>query len=247
MNALEQLYALEALDNTGSITKIGKNLALFPLDPTFAKIILHSAREKCTREAIDIVSMLSVDPIFFSPIDKREESQQAKRKFMNYDGDHITYLNVLREYVENRGDITWCTDNYINNRSMKHVMDIRKQLESFCIEQKLDPTLSCGTSFEPILKSITAGFFKNIAIKQLDGSYKTLGSRELVQIHPSSILFQLKQECVLFSEWVKTSKSYLRNCSVVKPSWLSEIAPHYYKRNSLLTISGAEIKKDSSP
>ena len=217
--------------------KTGKTLALFPLDPTFAKIILYSQKEKCTREAIDIVSMLSIDPIFYSPTDKREESQQAKRKFMNFEGDHLTFLNVLQQYLEHEGDLQWCNDNFINHRSMKNVMDIRQQLESFCKELGMDPNLSSGNNYSPVIKSITAGFFKNIAIKQLDGSYKTLGSRELVSIHPSSVLFQTKQECILFSEWVKTSKSYLRNCSVVEPSWLSEVAPHYYKKNSLVTLT----------
>ena len=40
--ALEQLYSLNALDNSGKITSLGKRMAKFPLEPTFAKVLLAS-------------------------------------------------------------------------------------------------------------------------------------------------------------------------------------------------------------
>jgi HrpA-like RNA helicase len=193
-------------------------------------------KENCVREAIDLVSMLSVEPIFFSPSDKREESMAAKRKFMNYDGDHITLLNVMKEYCDRKDDVRWCNDHFVNKRSMKQVMDVRKQLEQFCVEQGMDPNISCGQNYASLIKCILAGFFKNVAIRQNDGTFKTLGSREIVHLHPGSVLFQTKQECLVFTEWVKTSKSYLRNCSLIQPSWISEVAPHYYAKNSMTTI-----------
>lgn len=180
--------------------------------------------------------MLSIDTIFFSPNDKREEANAAKKTFMSYDGDHITLLNVMREYQTVDGATKWCNENFINPRSMKQVMDIRKQLISFCELQALDPKLSCGEDYDNLLKCILAGFFKNVAVKQHDGSFKTIVSREIVHVHPASVLFQTKQQCVMFSEWVKTTKQYLRNVSAIQPSWLGEVAPHYYARNSMNTI-----------
>jgi hypothetical protein len=181
--------------------------------------------------------MLSVDTIFFSPNDKREEANQAKKKFMNYDGDHITLLNVMNEYQSVDGLAQWCQDHFINARTMRQVMDIRKQLISFCQQQRIDPTISCGDGLDSLLKCFLSGFFKNVAFRHQDGSYKTLASREIVHIHPSSVLFQSKHPCVMFSEWVKTTKQYLRNVSVIQPTWLNEVAPHYYSRNSLVTIN----------
>jgi HrpA-like RNA helicase len=42
VGALEQLYALEALDETGSLTSLGKQMSHFPVDPTFAKVLIQS-------------------------------------------------------------------------------------------------------------------------------------------------------------------------------------------------------------
>jgi len=43
LRSLEHLYALEALDDQGNLTDIGKQMAAFPVDPPYAKVLLQSA------------------------------------------------------------------------------------------------------------------------------------------------------------------------------------------------------------
>ena len=43
IRALEQLYALAALNDEGDLTKLGRRMAEFPLDPMLAKCIVSSA------------------------------------------------------------------------------------------------------------------------------------------------------------------------------------------------------------
>jgi len=47
--ALEQLYALGALNNRGELTKMGRKMAEFPVDPMVAKMILASEKLVCSR------------------------------------------------------------------------------------------------------------------------------------------------------------------------------------------------------
>ena len=42
MRALEQLFALGALNDRGELTKLGRRMAEFPLDPMLSKMILAS-------------------------------------------------------------------------------------------------------------------------------------------------------------------------------------------------------------
>ena len=42
--ALEQLYALGALNHKGELTKLGRRMAEFPVDPMLSKMILASER-----------------------------------------------------------------------------------------------------------------------------------------------------------------------------------------------------------
>eukprot|EP00842_Homolaphlyctis_polyrhiza_P007123 jgi/Hompol1/9/HPOL_001305-RA len=239
VSALESLYALGALSDKGTLTDLGRQMATFPLEPTFAKVLIQSKLFKCTSEAITVVAMLSVDPVFFSPHDKREEATAAKKKFMNFDGDHITLLNTAKAYLSAGGDTGWCNDNFINSRSMRQIMDIRKQLAQFCDQVGIPSSVSCGNDHESLLKCILSGFFRNVAIRQHDGSFRTLVSRQTVHIHPSSVLFGSKTPSVMFSEWVHTSRQYLRNVSTIQVSWLNEVASHFYARNSLSTIESS--------
>ena len=59
--------------------------------------------------------------------------------------------------------------------------------------------------------------------------FSKITSRNIVQIHPSSVLFNSKPSCVLFNELVKTNKTYVRDVSVISASWLLEQNPAYFK------------------
>jgi len=50
MRALELLYALGALTHTGELTKLGRRMAEFPVDPMLSKAIIASEKYQCTDE-----------------------------------------------------------------------------------------------------------------------------------------------------------------------------------------------------
>ena len=60
LKALELLYALSALNRLGELTKVGKRMAEFPLNPMLSKMVVASAKYKCSDEIVSIAAMLSV-------------------------------------------------------------------------------------------------------------------------------------------------------------------------------------------
>jgi len=50
MRALELLYALGALNDRGELTKLGRRMAEFPVDPMLSKAIISSEKFSCTDE-----------------------------------------------------------------------------------------------------------------------------------------------------------------------------------------------------
>jgi hypothetical protein len=50
MRALELLYALGALNDMGELTKLGRRMAEFPVDPMLSKAIISSENYLCTDE-----------------------------------------------------------------------------------------------------------------------------------------------------------------------------------------------------
>ncbi len=55
MRALEQLYALGALNDKGELTKLGRRMAEFPLDPMLAKMICASEKYQVSLLTLGIV------------------------------------------------------------------------------------------------------------------------------------------------------------------------------------------------
>lgn len=67
ISAMEQLHSLSALDDEGLLTKLGRRMAEFPLEPQLSKMLIQSVHLGCSDEVLTIVSMLSVQNVFYRP------------------------------------------------------------------------------------------------------------------------------------------------------------------------------------
>lgn len=95
MRSLEQLYALGAINDHGELTKLGRQMAEFPVDPMMSKAILAADKYECLDEVLSIMSMLSVqNSLFFRPKDKVVQADKARRSYFGSTGDHEMLLNV---------------------------------------------------------------------------------------------------------------------------------------------------------
>lgn len=203
IKSLEQLYAIGALNKNGTLSEFGKKLAQLPLEPMFSATLLKAEEYECVSEILTIIAMLSVEAIFYSPSNQREKADKAKGKFASIYGDHITLLKVYREYKAARGDPQWCWGNYINSKSMKKVLEVRKQLAD--ILQKMGIRMSSAPERDttPIRKCLAAGFFLNAAVRvPKKRLYRTLISNQEVKIHPSSVLKDPLPDYVIFNTMV---------------------------------------------
>ncbi|XP_016889659.1 ATP-dependent RNA helicase DHX8-like isoform X2 [Cynoglossus semilaevis] len=130
ITAMEQLYSLGALDDEGLLTRLGRRMAEFPLEPMLCKMLIMSVHLGCSEEMLTIVSMLSVQNIFYRPKEKQAQADQKKTKFFQPEGDHLTLLAVYNSWKNNKFSNPWCFENFIQGRSLKRAQDIRKQMLS---------------------------------------------------------------------------------------------------------------------
>ena len=246
IRALEQLYALGALNDRGELTKLGRRMAEFPLDPMLSKTVLASEKYKCTSEILSTVAMLSLGAsVFYRPKEKAVHADTARQNFARGGGgDHIALLRCYTDWAASDFSQTWCFENYVQVRSMKRARDIRDQLEGLCERVEIDATVSCGQDeIDLILKAVTAGFFYNVGKLGRSGEYQTVKQHKTVYIHPSSVLSNKEDEppaWVIYFELAFTTKEYMRQVAPIKPAWLIEIAPHYFQENE---VEDAKAKK----
>ena len=242
-DAMKQLFFLGALNENGFLTKLGKKMAEFPLEPKLSKMLLASVDLGCSDEIITIVSMLSVQNIFYRPKDKQNLADKKKLNFVNEKGDHLTFLKIFNEFKKNHSQ-KWCNENFLQYRSLKKAEEIKEQL--YKILNKFNLKVISTKNLAKVRKAITAGYFFNAA-KIDKNCYKNLADDNCVYIHPSSVLFNKNAEWIVYHELVFTSKEYLREITVIDPLWLIDVAGKYYKISDPNSISKRQKLEKITP
>lgn len=229
LNSMYQLWMLQALDNTGGLTHLGRTMVEFPLDPPLSKILIMSERFGCSAEIITIVSMLSVPSIFYRPKDREAESDQAREKFFVPESDHLTLLNVYQKWKASGYSADWANQHFIQIKSLRKVREVRQQLLDIMKMQKIS-LLSCGNNWDIIRKCIGSGYFHNAAKLKGIGEYINLRTGIPCVLHPSSSIYALgyTPDYVVYHELIMTTKEYMSCVTSVDPLWLVELAPLFF-------------------
>ena len=228
LTALEELYALSALDDEGLLTRLGRKMADFPMEPALAKVLIASVEMGCSDEILSIVAMLSVQSVFYRPKEKQQQADQKKAKFHDPNGDHLTFLNVYNGWKNSKFNNAWCYENFIQARQIRRAQDVRQQLLGI-MERYHHRIISCGRNTTKVRQALCTGFFRNAARKDPTEGYKTLVEGTPVYMHPSSALFGKPSEHVIYHTLVLTTKEYMQCTTSIEPKWLVEAAPTFFK------------------
>uniref|UniRef100_A0A8D3BQM3 RNA helicase n=1 Tax=Scophthalmus maximus TaxID=52904 RepID=A0A8D3BQM3_SCOMX len=220
--ALEQLYALGALNHLGELTKLGRRMAELPVDPMLSKMILASEQYKCSEEVLSIAAMLSVNnSIFYRPKDKVVHADNARMNFVVPGGDHLVLLNVYTGF-----STQWCYENFIQFRSMRRARDVRDQLEGLMERIEVEVVSSQEDNWMIIMFNPPP-----------------LVHQQTVYTHPNSSLFEEQPRWLIYHELVFTTKEFMRQVIEIDSGWLLEVAPHYYKSKELEDSSSKKMPR----
>lgn len=228
LTALEELYALSALDDEGLLTRLGRKMADFPVEPSLAKALVYSVDLGCSDEMLTIVSMLNIQTVFYRPKEKQSQADQKKAKFHDPSGDHLTMLNVYNSWKHSGFSNAWCFENFIQARGVRRAKEVREQLMKM-MQRYRHPIVSCGRDTEKVRRALCSGFFRSSARKDPQEGYKTLIEGTNVYLHPSSALFGKNAEWVIYHSLVMTTKEYMHITTAIEPKWLVEAAPTFFK------------------
>eukprot|EP00892_Ulva_mutabilis_P000226 jgi/Ulvmu1/10203/UM060_0003.1 len=235
--ALSSLYALQAMDSTGNLTKLGRKMAHLPLGPPLAAILLAGGELNCVQQAVDVVSLMSTDRVFITPANKESDASAAHKKFRSALGDHVALLMVFRSFlaVSPTKRVAWCRRNFVNHKALRHADRIKQQLLGHLKELGLDMTVCEDTEdYLMLRRAVLKGLFQNTARRQPDGRYRMYSTSQEVFLHPGSVLMTIpaasRPACVVFNEVVLTNKAYAHVATAVDPAWLPELVPHFFAR-----------------
>lgn len=229
--ALEFLFALGALDESGNLTNdLGLQMAEMPVEPMMAKILLQSEKFGCSEEIVTIAAMTSVQNVFVGG-NSEEMNQLSRRKFIASEGDHFTYLNVFNSFIKDgKSSAKWCAKHHLNFKALSRAINIRGQLVKY-LKKFGVKMVSCGLEEKKVRRCLVSGYFRNAAWMKDDGSYRSCREDNVLFVHPSSVMFNRKPETgfVIFHEITETKKKMMRDLTVIEKDWLIELAGHYYQ------------------
>ena len=164
--AVKTLKRLGALDERDNLTPLGAHLANLPVDVRVGKMLLYGCVLGCLDPTLTIAAVLGSRSPFLSPLEMREEADEAKMQFSDNDfSDHLTILNAYNAWREakNNGknfEKDFCRDNFLSMKGLYGIAEQRTQFvkllreAGFLNEKKKTKTSSMTTKQKKNLSSI---------------------------------------------------------------------------------------------
>ena len=135
IEALKELYYLQAIDNDGHITLLGYEMAKFPIDCCYSRALIASRLFNVSNEMEILVSMVSAESPWINvnkyDEDKRAYFDKTKTEFFDRFSDHMTLLNIFKELEYNNFNEEWCNKHFLHIRALKQARNIRAQISDY--------------------------------------------------------------------------------------------------------------------
>ena len=229
------LFELGAIDEQHQLTKTGKQIAHFPIDPKLARILLEANNENALAEVLIIVSALATQDPRERPLDKQQASDEKHLVFKDKASDFIFYLNLWLAYHAEKKEVSnnqlrkWCKKNYISWMRMREWIDTHSQIKRMLLSLKLKLNTT-SASYDQIHQSLLIGLLANIGYKDEGKEYLAARSKKF-HIFPGSVLFKTSPKWIMAAEVIETSRVYARTNAKIDVAWIEGKASHLLKRH----------------
>ena len=232
------LEELGAVTPAGKLTAIGRSMAVMPVDPRLARMVLAAGEQGCLEEILVVVSALAVQDPRERPPDKQQQSDQMHARFRHPRSDFMAWLNLWRYYEEQRQALSQnqlrklCKREYLSFMRMREWRDIHTQLSIACRQQRLRARgiLPEEENYQGIHVALLSGLLGNIAQLQEGREYLGARNRKLF-VFPGSSQARKPPKWLVAAEIVETSRVYAREVAAIEPQWVTGINPGLLKRH----------------
>ena len=124
------LTALGAFTADEELTELGKLLAKLPVDARLGKLILLGQCFGALDECLTIAAALASRSPFMSPMERREQADESKRKFcMGQQSDHLAVLSAYQQFDGmDAGRYEFARDRFLSIRTLQGIASLKRQL-----------------------------------------------------------------------------------------------------------------------
>jgi len=188
----------------------------------------------------------------------------------SFSSDIFKYLSVVGAFEFAGGGHEFCKTHFVRHKAMEEIHKLRAQLHDIVKSNfpeepsEFTPRLPppSHTQIKALRQMITSGFIDQIAIRsdlvefsETKGTkyatcknvpYKAMGIGGVVFVHPNSVLFSRPPPAfIAFQDIVRTSKPWMKNLTLINPSWLHILAPTLCTFSAKKQIDDNKLLKSS--
>lgn len=227
--AVETLNMLKALNPDRTLSPVGKLMVEFPLEPRVSRILVESIMRypDVLDETVIAAAFLSTQSPFILPQGEEMEARAAHHAFRDMQGDFVSYIKLFRRYESMENKQRFCQNNYLDEKVMKEITNIRQQLEEEI--SALGIPITGGGSMDDYLCCIAAGMIQFVCVREGKENYSSLTAGH-ISIHPSSVMFRTDPLFIVAGEIVRTSRMFAMSVSPLTKALLSKIDPELEKK-----------------
>lgn len=246
---LEELAAISTNTSAGNnkrqstgktqLTKAGRLLSKFPIDPRLAKMVLSAVDLGCIEQVFVIVGALSIQDPRERPHEKQQAADEKHSRFKDKNSDFIALLNLWnylkdqQKALSNNQFRKLCQKEYLSYIRIREWQDIFAQLKltlkdiniamsSLDIEQE--------SNIDLVHQALVSGLLSHLG--QLDENREYKGARGTkFYIFPGSGLAKKTPKWLMVAELVETSRLFGRMAAKIDPTWIEPVAGHLLKRS----------------
>ncbi len=227
------------------LTAYGRQIALLPLDPRLARMVIEADRLGCLREVLVIVAAMSIQDPRERPLEKQELANASHKRFAAEHSDFVAFLNLWRYLKEQQNLLSgsafrrMCKAEFLHYLRIREWQDLHQQLKQACKQAGFDTGRSpdrldveaATTDVDAIHRALLSGLLSQIGVRD-EVKREYLGARGArFGISPGSSLFRRQPAVVMAGELVETSRLWARTTARIDPLWAEQLGAHLVKRS----------------
>ncbi|MCV2392740.1 ATP-dependent RNA helicase HrpA [Actinotalea sp. M2MS4P-6] len=131
---LVELGALEQRAERLRLTEVGRALALLPIDPRLARMIVEAGKRDVAREVMIIAAALSIQDPRERPAEEREQADAMHSRFADPGSDLLAYLNLWHHVRDQQRELSgsafrrMCRAEHLSFLRLREWQDVVTQL-----------------------------------------------------------------------------------------------------------------------
>ncbi len=217
------------------ITPIGREVAKFPLDPRFARMLCEGVKLNVLREVLIIVSFLSIQDPRERPLNFQQKSDEAHKQDYHDSSDFMGIIQLWNRVeselkpLTNRLKKEYCKRHFLSQLRIREWQEVYAQLLTLAKANRWQISESEG-SYAYIHQALLCGLLGHIGFNYESKEY--LGARGVkFHLFPGSSQFKKTPKWIVSAELMETSKLYARMVAKIDPKWLEHLAAHLTKKH----------------